>query len=151
MKGTVVLLVEDNPDDEALTLRVLRKWRLSNPVVVARDAGEALDYIFGEGAYAGRDVDETPALVLLDLRLPKIASLDVLRRIRQDRRTEFVPVIILTSSSEDLDCCHPYAIVRANGYLRKPIDFHQFCAVLRQQHLAWLLLKDPPTGAIAAA
>ena len=118
----VILLVEDNPDDEALTLRALSKNNIKNDVVVARDGAEALDYLFGTGKYAGRDTALMPQVVLLDLKLPKIEGLEVLRRVRADERTKLLPVVILTSSNEDQDRIAGYGL-GANSYVRKPVDF----------------------------
>lgn len=139
----VILLVEDNPDDEALTLRAFRKNNISNAVVVARDGQEALDYLFGEGRYAGRDVSEFPQVVLLDLKLPKIDGLEVLRRIRADARTALLPVVILTSSKEDQDVINGYRL-GANSYVRKPVSFDEFLDAARTLGLYWLLLNEMP-------
>ncbi len=138
-----ILLVEDNPDDEALVLRVLRKYNLANEIVIARDGVEALDYLFGTGAYAGRDLGQTPQVVLLDLKLPKIDGLEVLRRVRQDPRTRLQPVVILTSSKEEVDRIKGYSF-GVNSYIRKPVDFDQFTESVRQLGLYWLLLNEPP-------
>ena len=138
-----VLLVEDNPDDEALTLRAFRKSNLTNEVVVARDGVEALDYLFGTGIYAGRDVVETPQLILLDLKLPKIDGLEVLQRIRQDERTRMLPVVVLTSSKEQEDLVRSYSL-GANSYIRKPVDFNQFVQAVQQLGLYWLVLNQYP-------
>lgn len=143
MDERTVLLVEDNPDDEILTLRALEKNRIRNPVVVARDGQEALDWLFGEGAYAGRDPAELPAVVLLDLKLPKVDGLEVLRRIRADERTRLLPVVVLTSSREDRDLTESYAR-GANSYVRKPVDFGEFVEAARQLGLYWLLLNETP-------
>lgn len=139
----VILLVEDNPDDEALTLRALRTAGISSEVVVARDGVEALDYLFGTGHYAGRDIGALPQVVLLDLKLPRLDGLEVLRRIRSDERTRLLPVVILTSSTEDRDRIEGYRL-GANSYVRKPVDFGQFAAAVRQLGLYWLLLNQPP-------
>jgi CheY-like chemotaxis protein len=143
MKGSIILLVEDNPDDEALTRRALQKHNLQNELVVARDGQEALDYLFGAGAYAGRDLQEMPQLVLLDLKLPKIDGLEVLRRLRADERTKLLPVVILTSSNEERDLLGGYSL-GANSYVRKPVDFTEFTEAARHLGLYWLLLNDPP-------
>jgi len=146
METRVILLVEDNPDDEALTLRALKKNNISNPVTVARDGQEALDYLFGEGAHAGRDVFDFPAVVLLDLKLPKVDGLEVLRRLRADERTRLVPVVILTSSNEERDRSDGYSL-GANSYVRKPVDFNDFIEAVRQLGLYWLILNEAPPPA----
>jgi len=143
MGDKVILLVEDNPDDEALTLRALRKHNVTNHVVVARDGAEALDYLFASGQHADRDVTETPQVILLDLKLPKIDGLEVLRRIRDDNRTKLLPVVILTSSKEEEDILNGYRL-GANSYVRKPVDFVEFTDAVRQLGLFWLLLNEPP-------
>lgn len=142
---TMILLVEDNPDDEALTLRALRKANVGNDVCVVRDGVEALDFLFGSGGYAKRDTSMTPQVVLLDLKLPKIDGLEVLRRIRADERTRLLPVVILTSSDEEKDRIAGYAL-GANSYVRKPVDFAQFAEAVRQLGLYWLVLNQPPPG-----
>jgi two-component system response regulator len=138
-----ILLVEDNPDDEMLTLRALRKSNIANEVVVTRDGADALDYLFGTGRYAGRDPRHIPAIVLLDLKLPKIDGLDVLRRLRADERTALLPVVILTSSDEDRDIIESYRL-GANSYIRKPVNFNQFVEAVQQLGLYWLLLNKLP-------
>lgn len=141
----MILLVEDNPDDEALTLRALNKNNIKNEVVVARDGAEALDYLFGTGKYAGRDVNVMPQVVLLDLKLPKIDGLEVLRKMRANERTRLLPVVILTSSNEEQDRFNGYGL-GANSYVRKPVDFNQFIDAVRQLGLYWLILNEqPPT------
>lgn len=142
MNGTI-LLVEDNPDDVKLTLRAFTKHLLGNPVVVASDGVEALDYVFGTGRFAGRDVSDRPAVVLLDLKLPKLDGLEVLRRIRADARTALQPVVILTSSNEEKDRIASYQL-GANSYVCKPVDFDQFIEAARQLGLYWLLLNQAP-------
>jgi two-component system response regulator len=139
----VILLVEDNPDDEALTLRALKKNNIKNDVVVARDGVEALDYLFGTGKYAGRDTALMPQVVLLDLKLPKMEGLEVLRRVRTDKRTKLLPVVILTSSNEDEDRIAGYGL-GANSYVRKPVDFSQFLDAARHLGLYWLVLNEAP-------
>lgn len=141
--GKVILLVEDNPDDEALALRALKKVNVVNGLVVARDGVEALDYLFGTGAHAGRDTSVTPALILLDLKLPKIDGLEVLRRLRADERTRALPVVVLTSSKEDPDLNQAYRL-GCNSYIRKPVDFPQFVEAVRLIGLYWLLLNEQP-------
>lgn len=141
MKGKFILLVEDNPDDVELTLRSLRKNNIVNEVVVAGDGVEALDYLFGIGAHAGRDLSAMPAVILLDLKLPRIDGLEVLRRLRADERTKFLPVVILTSSKEEKDMINGYKL-GANSYIRKPVDFTQFSEAVRQLGLYWLLLNE---------
>lgn len=145
MNDKVILLVEDNPDDEALTLRALQKNNISNEVVVARDGAEALDYLFATGAHRGRDPRNLPTVTLLDLKLPKIDGLEVLRRLRADERTKLLPVVILTSSNEEQDRIRGYSL-GANSYVRKPVDFSQFTEAVRQLGLYWLLLNEaaPP-------
>lgn len=145
MKQPVILLVEDNPDDEALTLRAFEKQNISNPIVVARDGVEALDYLFATGVHAGRDADDLPHVVLLDLKLPKLDGLEVLRRIRADERTRTLPVVILTSSREERDVSTGYQF-GANSYVCKPVDFTEFLEAARQLGLYWLLLNQPPPG-----
>jgi two-component system, response regulator len=139
----VILLVEDNPDDEALTLRALTRNNIGNDVIVARDGEEALDWLFCTGRYAARDPRSQPALVLLDLKLPKIDGLEVLRRLREHRETRLVPVVILTSSREEMDRLQGYSN-GANSYVRKPIDFAHFVEAVRQVGLYWLVLNEPP-------
>jgi CheY-like chemotaxis protein len=143
MESKVILLVEDNPDDEALTLRALKKNNIKNEVVVAHDGAEALDYLFGTGGHAGRNTDLTPQVVLLDLKLPKVEGLEVLRRVRADERTKLLPVVILTSSNEEQDRIRGYGL-GANSYVRKPVDFSQFIEAVRQLGLYWLILNQPP-------
>jgi len=141
--GRAILLVEDNPDDELLTLRALKKQNITNEVVVARDGAEALDYLFGSGPYAGRDLSVMPQLILLDLKLPKVDGLEVLRRVRADERTRLLPVVILTTSREQQDLLQGYGL-GANSYVRKPVDFDQFAEAVRQLGLYWLLLNESP-------
>jgi len=146
MDNNVILLVEDNPDDVELTLRALKKNNIKNKVVVARDGVEALDYLFGAGSYSGRDTSLMPQLILLDLKLPKLDGLDVLRRVRADERTKVLPVVILTSSKEEQDLINGYSL-GANSYVRKPVDFTQFIDAVGKLGLYWLLLNEsPPRG-----
>ena len=138
MSNKTILLVEDNPDDEALTLRAFKNNNIFNEVTVVRDGQEALDYFFGEGASEW----PAPAVVLLDLKLPKIDGLEVLRRIRADPRTRLQPIVILTSSREEQDLITGYGL-GANSYIRKPVDFSQFMEAIRQIGLYWLVLNEP--------
>lgn len=140
---TTILLVEDNPDDEALTMRAFKKSHLANDVIVARDGVEALDYLFGTGAYEGRDVADKPHLILLDLKLPRLDGMDVLERIRSDERVKLIPVVVLTSSREQEDLVRSYAL-GANSYIRKPVDFNQFVHAVQQLGLYWLVLNESP-------
>lgn len=142
MQDRLILLVEDNPDDEALTVRALKKSNILNEIVVARDGVQALDYLFGQGAYAGRDITVMPQVVLLDLKLPKLDGLGVLRRLRSDDRTRLLPIVVLTSSNEERDRIESYGL-GANSYVRKPVDFTQFSDAARQLGLYWLLLNEP--------
>jgi two-component system response regulator len=143
MDSKSILLVEDNPDDETLTLRALAKNNITNDVVVVRDGALALDYLFGTGQYQGRDTRVLPQVVLLDLKLPKLDGLEVLRRLRADERTKLLPVVILTSSSEENDMVTSYGF-GANSYVRKPVEFTQFLEAVRQLGLYWLLINEPP-------
>ena len=143
MENKIILLVEDNPDDEALTLRALKKNNISNQVIVARDGAEALEYLFGTGQYSGRDAHLTPQVVLLDLKLPKVEGLEVLRRMRANESTKLLPVVILTSSNEEQDRINGYDS-GANSYVRKPVDFNQFIEAVRQLGLYWLILNEQP-------
>jgi two-component system response regulator len=138
-----ILLVEDNPTDEKLTLRAFKKSGVENEIVVVRDGAEALDYLFGTGPYAGRDVLDPPTLVLLDLKLPRLDGLEVLRRIRADPRTKLQPVVILTASKEDEDVLRGYAL-GANSYVRKPVDFADFSRATEAIGLFWLLTHHSP-------
>ena len=140
MESKVILLVEDNPRDEALTLRALKKSNIAKEVVVARDGVEALDYLFGTGAHASRDTSDMPQLVLLDLKLPKVDGLQVLRRMRGDERTRRLPVVVFTSSSEEEDLINSYNL-GANSYVRKPVDFEHFLEAAKQLGLYWLVLN----------
>jgi two-component system response regulator len=140
-----LLLVEDNPDDEELTLRALRKQNLANDIVVARDGQEALDWMFAEGEYATRDINDLPQVILLDLKLPKVDGLQVLERIRANNITRNVPVVVLTSSNEEQDLLRSYDL-GANSYVRKPVDFEQFLEAARQLGLFWLVLNEVPYG-----
>ena len=143
MREKMILLVEDNSDDEDLTIRALRKNNIANEIVVAHDGVEALDFLFGRGQYAGRDMQELPEVVLLDLKLPKVDGLEVLRQLRQEETTKRLPVVILTSSEEEQDRLRGYNL-GANSYVRKPVDFVEFTEGVRQLGLYWLVLNVPP-------
>lgn len=141
----VILLVEDNPDDVELTRRALDSSNVANEIVVARDGVEALEYLFAEGEYAGRDVADLPEVVLLDLKLPRIDGLEVLRRIRADARTRVLPVVVLTSSNEERDMVDSYEL-GANSYVRKPVEFERFVEAAKTLGLYWLVLNELPTS-----
>lgn len=141
MDYTTILLVEDNPDDEALTLRAFRKNNIKNEIMVVHDGVEALDFLFSTGSYAARD-NAKPQLILLDIKLPKVDGLEVLRRLRADERTKLIPVVILTSSKEEQDLVRSYSL-GANSYVRKPVDFTQFMDAVRQLGMYWLVLNEP--------
>lgn len=143
MEDKVILLVEDNPDDELLTLRALQRNNISNKVVVARDGLQAIDYVFGTGSWAGRSVESLPQVILLDLKLPKVDGFEVLRRIRTDERTRLIPVVILTTSNEEQDRFTGYGL-GANSFVRKPVEFDRFSEAVRQLGLYWLLLNEAP-------
>jgi two-component system response regulator len=145
MSERSILLVEDNPNDEALTLRALKKSNILNPVIVARDGAEALDYLFARGEYQGRKSEGNPEVVLLDLKLPRVDGLEVLRQLRSDDRTKLLPVVVLTSSVEEQDVLRGYAL-GANSYVRKPVDFNQFVEAVKQLGLYWLVLNQRPPG-----
>lgn len=143
MEDKMILLVEDSSDDEALTLRALRKNNIGNRVVVVRDGAEALDFLFCTGVYAQRDPHDKPQVILLDLKLPKVDGMEVLRRIRADPSTRTLPVVILTSSKEEQDVINSY-MIGVNSYVRKPVDFVQFVEAIRQLGLYWLVLNETP-------
>jgi two-component system response regulator len=143
MKKRTILLVEDNPDDAELTLRALRQYNVSNEISVVRDGAEALDYLFATGAYSDRDKTPMPAVVILDLKLPKVDGLEVLQRMRADERTALVPVVILTSSKEERDMINGYKF-GANSYVQKPVDFTEFIEAARQLGLYWFVINEPP-------
>jgi CheY-like chemotaxis protein len=145
VRKKVILLVEDNPDDEALAKRALEKNRIANEVIIVRDGAEALDFLFAEGSYAGRDSSLLPQLILLDLKLPKIDGIEVLRRIRGDERTRLIPVVVLTTSDEERDRIQSYTY-HANSFVRKPVDFAEFTEAIRQIGNYWLVLNEPPLG-----
>jgi len=139
-----ILLVEDNPNDVELTLHALEKDHVANRIHVVRDGAEALDYLFATGEYAGRDTDDKPRMILLDLKLPKVDGMEVLRRIKKDPSTRMIPVVVLTSSREEHDVVESYSL-GVNSYITKPVDFEQFTKAVRQLGLYWLLLNQPPT------
>jgi two-component system response regulator len=143
MNPKPVLLVEDNPSDIELTQRALQKSRISNPLIVAEDGVEALEYLFGTGKHAGRDPMDLPALILLDLNLPRVDGLSVLKQLRADPRTRRAPVVVLTTSNEERDLAKSYDL-GVNSYVRKPVDFTQFAAAVEQLGLYWLVLNEPP-------
>ncbi len=143
----VLLLVEDNPDDEELTLLAFEQSQIANEVVVARDGVEALDYLFGTGLYADRDMSIMPALILLDLQLPRINGLEVLQRMRADNRTKLLPVAIMTTSNEEQDLINSYRL-GCNSYIRKPVDYDQFVTAVQQLGVYWLLLNEPPPARV---
>lgn len=146
MREREILLVEDNPDDEEFTLRALQRAKVTNPVVVVHDGSAALDYLFCAGEHAGREPAGTPAVVLLDLKLPKMSGIDVLRRMRADERTRLVPVVVLTSSSQEEDIVRSYES-GANSYVRKPVDFADFATAVAQLGVYWTLTNEPPPEA----
>jgi two-component system, response regulator len=143
MEDKVILLVEDNPDDVALTIRAFRKNNLSNEIIVVGDGVEALDFLFGTGMYAGQDTKDLPILILLDLKLPRMDGMEVLKSIRENERTKLLPVVILTSSSENKDKINGYTL-GANSYVRKPVDFNQFMEAIKSLGLYWLVWNEPP-------
>ena len=143
MMDKAILLVEDNPDDEALTMRALKQSKLANEIVVTRDGQEAVEFLFGTGKYEGRDLSHMPTVVLLDLKLPKLSGLEVLQQLRADPRTRVTPVVVLTSSSEDEDMMRSYQL-GANSYVRKPVIFGRFADAVSQLGLYWMLLNEPP-------
>ncbi|AFY99304.1 response regulator [Calothrix sp. PCC 6303] len=143
VKDKIILLVEDNPDDEALAIRALKRNHISNEIVVAHDGVEALDFLFGTGIHAGRDISIKPTVILLDLKLPRVDGIEVLRRLREDERTKLLPIVILTTSSEEQDMLDSYSL-GCNSYIRKPVDFIQFSDAIRQLGMYWLLMNEPP-------
>lgn len=143
----IILLVEDNPNDEELTRMAFERNNITNPMVIARDGAEALDYIFGTGPHEGKDITEHLQVIILDLKLPKISGLQVLEAIRADKRTDFIPVVILTSSKEDEDIMRAYKL-GTNAYVRKPVDFIQFTDAVKQLGLFWLLINEIPNPVI---
>lgn len=143
MTDRTILLVEDNPDDQKLTVRALKKNNITNEIAIAEDGAQALDYLFGRGQFAGRDAGKPPALILLDLKLPKVDGLSVLAQLRADARTKMVPVVVLTSSAEEQDLVKSYQL-GANSYVRKPVDFLEFVDAARQLGVYWLILNEQP-------
>lgn len=143
MADRIILLVEDNPDDQALAIRALKRNKILNEIIVVRDGVEALDFLFCTGSYADRDKSIQPAVILLDLKLPRIDGIEVLRRVRADDRTKLLPVVVLTTSNEDQDVLNSYSF-GCNSYVRKPVDFVQFAEAIRQLGMYWLLLNEPP-------
>jgi CheY-like chemotaxis protein len=143
MQKKIIVLVEDNPNDEALTLRALKKNNIANEIVVTRDGAEALDFVFGRGSHAGRDMGQIISVILLDLKLPKVDGLEVLRKLRENKDTRLMPVVVLTSSKEEQDLIRSYSL-GANSYIRKPVDFSQFVNAVRQLGLYWLVLNESP-------
>jgi two-component system response regulator len=143
MSSRAILLVEDNRDDVELTVMALKESKITNPVVVARNGVEALDYLFGTGTHAGRDASNQPVVVLLDIKLPLLSGIDVLRRMREDERTRLIPVVMLTSSDEREDIAATYDL-GANSYVRKPVEFEGFLVAARQLGLYWTVLNEPP-------
>ena len=145
MSQKMIMVVEDNPDDEELTLRALRQAKIANEIVVTRDGNEALEFVFGKGQYAGRNLERMPAVILLDLKLPKLSGLEVLKQLRSDPRTKLIPVVVLTSSSEDEDMLRSYEL-GANSYVRKPVEFSAFANAVGQLGIYWVLLNQKPPG-----
>ena len=145
VRDETILLVEDNPDDELMTLRTLKRINVCNDVAVARDGAEALDYLFGTGRHAGRDVRDLPQVVLLDLALPKVDGLEVLRRIRADERTRLLPVVVLTSSEDEEDVVKSYGL-GANSFVRKPVEVARFCEAVVELGLYWVVLNETPSS-----
>jgi two-component system response regulator len=143
VKSKIILLAEDNPDDVKMTVRALKKSNILNEVVVAKDGVETLEYLFGTGKYAGRDTGVQPQVILLDLNMPKVGGLEVLQRMRADERTKLLPVVVLTTSSEDVDRIDSYRL-GANSYIRKPVNFDQFAQAVRHLGLYWLVLNEGP-------
>ena len=143
MEEKIILLVEDNPDDVELTLRAFKKSKVANEIVVAKDGAEALEYLFCTGSFAGRNVNEIPAVILLDLKLPKVSGLEVLQQIRSNSVTKLLPVVILTSSKEEQDVLTGYKL-GANSYIRKPVDFDKFYEAVQRLGMYWLVLDEPP-------
>ncbi|MGA7936472.1 MAG: response regulator [Kovacikia sp.] len=143
MNARSILLVEDNPDDEALAIRALRRSHITNEIVVAHDGVEALDYLFGRGIHAGRDTTVQPTVILLDLKLPRMDGIEVMRHLRANEITRLLPIVILTTSEEEQDVLNSYSL-GCNSYIRKPVDFIQFSEAVQQLGMYWLLLNEPP-------
>jgi len=149
MDQRIIMIVEDNEDDIELAMRAFKRNHILNEVIVARDGVEALEYLFGTGAHAGRDLCVMPEVVLLDLKMPRLGGLEVLRRIRADERTKFLPVVVLTSSDEEKDMIDSYHY-GVNSYIRKPVDFEQFTEAVRQLSLYWIVLNQCPRNSLCS-
>lgn len=143
MNAKKILLVEDSPDDQELIRMAIAEEHIANEIISLSDGAQALDYLFGRGSYAGRDISDTPLVILLDIKLPKVNGLEVLQQLRADPRTSLIPVVILTSSNEEQDVLTSYKN-HVNSYVRKPVDFEQFTKAVKQLQLYWVILNEPP-------